>query len=166
MDRLVEIRTARHSSVLAIVVGGFLAGTIDIGAAALINSTSPVVILKFIAGGLLGRAALAGGALVAILGFALQVAMSLVIAALYVVAAGRWLPVLLRRWLAGGLAYGVVVFFVMNYAVVPLSAWAKWPRFTVESFAWNMLAMLVFGVIVAGFARYYSSVPNPPERSA
>jgi hypothetical protein len=48
------IGTARHSSLLAIVLGGFLAGTIDIGAAALINNASPVVILKFIAGGILG----------------------------------------------------------------------------------------------------------------
>lgn len=159
-------RTARHPSVLAIVVGGVLAGTIDIGAAALINSASPVVILKFIAGGLLGRPALAGGAWVAALGFDLQVGMSLVIAALYVAAAGRWLPVLRSRWFAGGLAYGVVVFFVMNYAVVPLSAWAKWPRFTVESFVGNMLAMLLFGVIVAGCALYYSPVPSQPGRSA
>jgi hypothetical protein len=159
------IGTARHSSLLAIVLGGFLAGTIDIGAAALINNASPVVILKFIAGGLLGRPALAGGAFVAVLGFALQLAMSLVIAAIYVVAAGRWLPVLRRRWIAGGFAYGVVVFFVMNYVVVPLSAWAKWPRFTVDNFAENMLAMLLFGVIVAGFARYYSSGATPQRRS-
>jgi uncharacterized membrane protein YagU involved in acid resistance len=137
---------------LAILLGGFAAGTVDVGAAALINLASPVLILHFIAGGLLGKAALAGGTSVALLGLVLQWAMSLIIAALYV-AAARWLTVLRLRWIACGLAYGIVVFFVMNYVVVPLSAWAKWPRFTAEKFAENMMAMLLFGVIVACFAQ-------------
>jgi hypothetical protein len=135
----------------AIVLGGLIAGTIDIGAAALINSVSPFRILQFIAGGLLGKAALEGGAAVELLGLALQWAMSLLIAAVYVVLCR--LPVLGRRWIAGGLAYGVIIFFVMNYAVVPASAWERWPQFTAERFAENMLAMLLFGLIVAFFAQ-------------
>jgi uncharacterized membrane protein YagU involved in acid resistance len=149
-------RTVRHPSLLAILLGGLVAGTIDIGAAALINIASPILILHFIAGGLLGKAALAGGTSAALLGLVLQWAMSLIIAALYV-AAARWLPILRRRWIAGGLAYGIVIFFVMNYVVVPLSAWAKWPRFTAETFAANVLAMLLFGLIISYFARYYAS---------
>ena len=49
------------SIAVAILVGGLVAGTIDIGAAALISAMSPVRILKVVAGGLLGRAALDGG---------------------------------------------------------------------------------------------------------
>lgn len=136
----------------AILLGGFVAGTIDVGAAALINSVSPVLILHFIAGGLLGVRALEPGAPVAFLGLVLQWAMSLIIAAVYVVASG-WLPILRRLWIVGGLAYGVVIFFVMNYAVVPLSAWARWPHFTAAKFAGNLLAMLFFALIVAFFAQ-------------
>jgi hypothetical protein len=136
----------------AILLGGLIAGTLDIGAAALINLLSPLVILHFIAGGLLGKAALAGGAPVELLGLVLQWVMSLLIAAVYVVACG-WLPILRRRWVGCGLAYGVIIFFVMNYVVVPLSAWARWPHFSVEKFAENLLAMLLFGLIVAFFAR-------------
>jgi uncharacterized membrane protein YagU involved in acid resistance len=146
----------RKSNLAAILLGGFVAGTIDIGAAALINIVSPILILDFIAGGLLGKTALAGGASVAFLGLVLQWAMSLIIAAIYVVAA-RWLPIMQRLWIVGGLAYGAVIFFVMNYIVVPLSAWAKWPNFTAEKFAENMLAMLLFGLIVAFFARHSAS---------
>jgi hypothetical protein len=36
---------------------------------------------------------------------------------------------------------------------VPASAWARWPHFAVERFAENMLAMLLFGLIVAFFAQ-------------
>jgi len=136
----------------AIFFGAFIAGTIDIGAAALINLVSPVLILHFIAGGLLGKAALAGGASVALLGLALQWVMSLTIAAVYVFAS-RWLTILRRRWIAAGLVYGGMIFCVMNYVVVPLSAWARWPHFTTEKFAANLLAMLLFGLIIAYFAQ-------------
>jgi hypothetical protein len=62
----------RASDLTAVLLGGFVAGTIDIGAAALINVASPILILHFIAGGLLGKAALAGGASAALLGLVLQ----------------------------------------------------------------------------------------------
>jgi hypothetical protein len=45
------------------------------------------------------------------------------------------------------------VFAVMNYAVVPLSALHSTPSFTAMSFALNLAAMLLFGVIIAWFAR-------------
>jgi hypothetical protein len=144
------------SDLMAIFVGGFVAGTIDIGAAALINLANPILILHFIAGGLLGKPALEGGAAVALLGLVLQWAMSLIIAAIYVVSS-RSLLVLRRLWMVSGLVYGVIIFFVMNYAVVPLSAWTRWPHFTAEKFAENMLAMLFFGLIIAFFARQSAS---------
>jgi hypothetical protein len=86
--------------------GGFIAGTIDIGSAALINRASPILILHFDAAGLLGRSALEGGASMAILGLVLQWAMSLVIAAAFVFPS-RLIPALARSWLRWGLAYGV-----------------------------------------------------------
>lgn len=143
----------------AMLLGGLIAGTVDIGAAALINDVSPVRILYFIAGGVLGRLALEGGALAATLGLALQWVMSLLIAAVYVIVSRRF-PALRRVWIAGGLAYGPIIFLVMNYAVVPLSAWGRWPHFTAAKAIANLLAMLLFGVIVAYFAK--RSVPRPP----
>lgn len=135
----------------AIVLGGLVAGTIDIGAASLINWLNPAFICKFVAGGLLGKAALAGGIDVAAYGMVLQWLESLIIAAVYV-AAAEWLPILKRQWIPFGLAYGVGIFFVMNYIVVPLSAWHRWPHMAWDKFAENMAAMLLFGVIVAYFA--------------
>jgi uncharacterized membrane protein YagU involved in acid resistance len=148
---------------IAVVVAGFVAGTLDVGAAALINLVSPVRILHFIAGGLLGRQALAGGAPVALLGLVLQWAMSFIIAAVYVIPSRR-LPAMRRFWAVGGFCYGVAIFFVMNYIVVPLSAWARWPNFTAGTFAANMVAMLVFGLIVAFFARYFAADTRTPRR--
>lgn len=144
--------TATHTPLrLAILYGGFVAGSLDILAAALINRVDPLIIMRAIASGLLGRAAFQGGLPVAMLGLLLQWAMSLLIAAIFVFAARRlaWLG---RRWVAAGLLYGVVVFVVMEYVVVPLSAAAK-PHFTALSLLENLLAMELFGLIVAFCAR-------------
>jgi hypothetical protein len=142
----------------AILLGGLVAGTIDIGSAAVIYWVNPVLVLHSIASGLLGQAALTGGNEVAVAGLLLQWAMSLIIAAIYVAASSR-LRVLSQMWAAAGLAYGVAIFFVMNYAVVPLSrAMAKphFPHFSAAHFIENMLAMLLFGLIVAYFAREFA----------
>lgn len=148
-DRRVTVRVLK-----AIILGGLIAGTVDIGAAALISGADPSVVQQFIAGGLLGPTALQGGAWTMWLGLFLQWGMSMLIAAIFVLAAlrVRWLT---ARWLVAGLAYGVIVFVVMNYAVMPLSAWHRINHFKPLSFAGNLAAMLVFGLIVSICARRF-----------
>jgi uncharacterized membrane protein YagU involved in acid resistance len=153
-----------RSMATATLLGGILAGTVDIGSACLINGASPAVILRAIASGLMGKSASAGGLPIAGLGLVLQWAMSILIAAIFV-AASRLLPVLRRRWIESGLAYGVVVFFVMNYVVLPLSAIGHAPRFRLAHFSEDMVAMLLFGLIVAYFAsRAEQGIPAPMPR--
>ena len=138
-----------------------MAGTLDIGAAALINRVSPVLIAHYIATGVMGRAALTAGAPAAYLGLVLQWAMSVVIAAIYwFVTAG--MPRLRERWWLGGLLAGVVIFLVMNFLVMPFSAAPVTLREVIARLrpakaAENLAAMFVFGLIVAYCARYLSS---------
>lgn len=136
---------------LKIVVGGLIAGLVDIGAAALINWVDPIVVLHAIATGVEGRAAFKGGWQTAVLGLGLQCAMSIVIAALYVglVSGSKWLR---QHWFLAGLAAGPVIFTVMEFAVVPLSRAAK-AHFTPVTIVPNIAAMMLFGVIVAFFTR-------------
>lgn len=143
-----------------ILLAGFIAGTIDIGAAALINAVSIEVILKAIASGVLGKASFERGIQAETLGLFLQWGMSILIAAIYLVTARRF-DLLRRRWVAAGLAYGVAIFFVMNYVVVPLSAIGRIPHFTAARFIENLLAMLLFGLIVAFFARPAPKADQP-----
>jgi hypothetical protein len=82
---------------------------------------SPVRILQSVASGLLGRDAYAGGAGTAALGAALHFVIALTACAVYY-AASRRLGLLLRRPVVWGLAYGVAVYLIMNFVVVPLSA--------------------------------------------
>jgi uncharacterized membrane protein YagU involved in acid resistance len=149
----------------AIFLGGIIAATIDIGAASLISGRSPAFIMQAIAGGLLGKASFDGGIGTAILGAVLQEVMGVLIATIYVVFS-KPVAGLLRRWILSGLIYGVIIFFVMNYVVVPLSAWKSAPHFTSLKFAENMAAMLLFGLIVAFFARRLVSAPPAHDEAA
>ena len=110
----------------AVVLGGVAAGVIDITYActfwAIKAGVRPSRIFQSVAAGLLGRqAAVAGGAPTAALGLALHFFIALTVAVVYYEAA-RYAEALWRRpWTFGSL-YGVAVFGVMHYIVVPLSA--------------------------------------------
>jgi uncharacterized membrane protein YagU involved in acid resistance len=135
------------------ILAGLVAGTIDIGAACTINRIGPGPILRFICSGLLGTP-LPHETWVYALGLGLQWLMSIIIAAIFVTAAMR-MPVLLRRWIAAGIAYGIVVYFVMTFVVMPLSR-AKAGHVTLSSFIENLLAMMLFGLIVAYITAEFS----------
>ncbi len=141
----------------AILSGGFVAGTIGIGAVCLIAGLDPAWIAKLGAVALFYPSAFRGDTGLAVLAMLLlQWGMSLLIAAVFVVAA-RDVPAMRRFWVGCGLAYGAFAYFVMNNGVVPLldMAHLKFMHFTLGLFCKNMLAMLLFGLIVAGFARHF-----------
>jgi len=138
------------SSFAPILVGGLFAGAADIWIAALINGNSVKRTLQVVASGLIGRRSYEDGMASAALGLGLQAGMSLLIAGIFV-AASRVLPDLRRRWFFAGIAYGFVVFIVMNYVVVPNSAIGGVPHFTPVRLLENVLAMLLFGLIIAFF---------------
>ena len=145
----------RSGIVAGAALGGLAAAVLDIGVAALINRVGTDVVLRAIARGVLGRAAMSGGASAAALGFGLQLAMGALIGAIYGLAAARVRP-LIDRWLLCGVVYGVVIFLVMEFVVVPLSAVGKVTHFTLTTLTLNMSAMLLFGTAVA-FAAWRGS---------
>jgi len=144
------------NEIRAIMLGGFIAGTLDALAASLVSWASPLFILQVIASGVLGADSYTDGAFSMILGLILQWAMSLTIAAIYVIAAGP-LPALRSRWIAGGTAYGIVIYFVMNFVVVPLSAATVTMHLTPMHVLKNLPLMIAFGLIIACFAARASS---------
>jgi len=81
----------------------------------------PAGVWQSVAAGLLGKASYEGGNATAVLGLALHFFIAFVMALVYVRAARR-LPILIQRPLLMGVAYGFVLYLVMNFVVVPLSA--------------------------------------------
>lgn len=139
--------------VRAILYGGLVVGALDLLDAfvffGLRSGARPMGILHSIAAGAIGRdAARAGGIPTAALGVLLHFTIAFIIAATYVVAS-RLLPVLRKRWVLCGLAFGVIAYFVMTFVVVPLSnAGPGWITFAlpVAPVLINGLAIHAFGV--------------------
>jgi uncharacterized membrane protein YagU involved in acid resistance len=115
-------RSASGALVRAVLLATLAAGTLDIGAAILTNPQVPArVVLQSVAGGWLGSAAYQGGWPTAWLGLASHFVVMLGIASVFVLAASA-IPVLRRLWFPVGVAFGIAVWLVMTYVVVPLSA--------------------------------------------
>lgn len=108
----------KRNALLAIAVGGGIAGTLDLlQACILFGWKIPLVI----AAGLLGRQALQGGAATYVLGVALHFVIACSAAAVYYMASRR-LSFMLEHPLVCGLFFGAAVEEVMSLVVLPLSA--------------------------------------------
>jgi hypothetical protein len=116
----------RRTHPLALVLtGGLVAGALDIAYAAIFwwlkAGVPPRRIAQSVAAGLLGEASFSGGGGTAALGLGLHFFIAGCMAVAYYLAARRW-PPLRTRPLAWGALYGLGLYAVMNYVVVPLSA--------------------------------------------
>jgi hypothetical protein len=109
-------RSEKERAFLAIVVGGVVAGTIDILYAGLCYGWD---LILAISAGLVGLKALRiGGAGYYSLGLLLHFFISLTFAAFYYASSRKW-TFLIDSWVVCGLAYGAAVQIVMMYLVLP-----------------------------------------------
>jgi hypothetical protein len=110
--------SAKRNAVLAIAVGGLIAGTLDLAQACILFGWD---IPLAIAAGLLGPQAFHGGVATYVLGVCLHFFIALSAATVYY-AASRKLVFLREHPLVCGLFFGAAVQEVMNLIVLPLSA--------------------------------------------
>ena len=108
----------RRSALLAIAVGGTIAGTLDLTQACVLFGWK---IPLAIAGGLLGRQAFQGGVGTYVLGVLLHFFIAFTVTAIYYAASRRW-TFLIEHPVICGLFFGAAVEEVMNLVVLPLSA--------------------------------------------
>ena len=146
----------RRSQTADVLTGGLVAGTLDISYAcvfwALKAGVPPRRIFQSVAAGLLGPASFEGGAATAALGLLLHFFIATTMSLAYYVAAGRF-PVLVRRAILCGAIYGLLLYVVMNYVVVPLSAASPGPRDPLWIGLSVLVHMFLVGVPVAVIAR-------------
>jgi len=150
----------RNSLLRTLTLGGmfiFISQIIHQGiVVTLIQKTPFILIWQYIASGLLGDAAFAGGMATAWLGVFFHLIISFVIAAVFILAADR-IPLLRRNVIVGSLLYGFGVFIVMNMIVTPLSAAPPLPAPTmpwlIEAILEHILVVgLALGIIVQRYA--------------
>jgi hypothetical protein len=142
--------TAPWSPLKAIVVGGLLAGLCDMSYALIwfsgVKGVPWMKVPQSVAGGLIGKAAFDGGLGTVFLGLCLHWLISFIWAAIFVVAARRFLPALLRKPIAVGLVYGAFIYIFMNWVVLPLGAMHTKPHFAPWDTWLTGLAVHMFGI--------------------
>jgi hypothetical protein len=114
-----------RNAVKPILLGGLIAGTLDITAACisawLQAEVTPIRVLQYVASGALGPAAFTGGTWTALLGLAFHYLIATTATAVFYLASRR-LRFLIEWPIPMGLLYGLFVYLFMNFVVVPLSA--------------------------------------------
>jgi uncharacterized membrane protein YagU involved in acid resistance len=137
--------------ILAIAVGGLVAAAAEMAIILPVQQrlgVPPIRVFQFIASGALGAAAFRDRYSVAV-GIAAHLFISLVAAAIYVLAGLRW-PALLRRPVGGGAIFGALAFVVMTFAVLPLTAIGFQPPKSLALGAMSLATHVVgFGVPLA-----------------
>jgi len=157
-----EITTSR-SIPRAIALGILICGTLDIADALLFfglrSHVPPARILHNIASGLLGKPAFTGGAPTALLGLAIHYFIAAFWVVLFILAAQRihWL---FRQPILAGALYGLIVYAIMNFLVVPSSRIGHRPSPTGIVLVNAVLALVFFiGIAVALVNKRYAPLP-------
>jgi hypothetical protein len=145
--------SGKGNALLAIAVGGGIAGTLDlIQAFILFGRRVPLVI----AAGLLGREAFHGGAGTYVLGVVLHFFIACSAAAVYY-AASRKLRFMIEHPLVCGLFFGAAVEEVMNLVVLPLSALHARGPYTLRELILGLLVhMVVIGLPISFSVRRFA----------
>lgn len=143
----------KRSALLAVGVGGLIAGTLDLTQACILfGAKIPLVI----AAGLLGRQALQAGIGVYLLGVLLHFFIAFSVAAIYY-AASRRLVFLMEHPLVCGLFYGGAVEVVMGYIVLPLSALHERGPYELHDVLQGLLVhMVVIGLPISFSVRRFA----------
>jgi hypothetical protein len=142
----------------AIALSCLIAGTLDISDAFIFSylyrGIHPTRILQGIASGVLGRDAFTQGTRSALLGLFFHYLIATTAATLYILAS-RHLPLSRHPFLWGSL-YGLIVYAVMNYIVLPLSKIGPRPTPPLVPLI-NGVAALIFciGIPIALIARRF-----------
>lgn len=152
--------TKKH--ILAAVVGGAVAGPLDLLAATAQFGAPFDVICKSVAAGWIGRdAAMAGGLPIVLLGFFSDLLISIVAAGVYVIASPA--RELQRPWLNGAL-FGLAMFTVMRFIIVPLTAAGHGKMSAVVLSESLLVHAFIFGLPVALIAAWILK-PQPEPAS-
>jgi len=145
MSILSRNAAGRGTLLRAFLIGGAVAGTLDISSAVLLAGMR---VFPVIAGGLLGRN-LPQTVWVNLLGITLHYVIAFTGAAVFCLAS-RKLTFLTRHWLVCGLTYGMQVYLFMNLVVLPLSAYHRTGPFVYHTLVRDMLIlMFVYGLPLA-----------------
>jgi uncharacterized membrane protein YagU involved in acid resistance len=120
------------------------------------GKATPVQILQGVASGVFGREAYAGGFPMALTGLLFHYALALIFTTAYFLLYPH-LPFLHRQWVVSGVLFGVLVWLVMNLAVLPLSNYQQAPLRWAPALLGMAIIVVMIGMPIAfGAQKHYS----------
>jgi hypothetical protein len=153
------------STLFTILWIGLIAGTLDIADNLIFNQLrgiNPKMVFQYMASRLIGAKSFRLGATSIVLGVLLHYTIACFWAAVFY-AISRKLAVLLRRPVWSGVIYGIAVYLIMNFIVLPLSG-VRHPSsaMTISSRINGVLAVVLFiGLTISLLMRRNSKIRNP-----
>ena len=154
-----EVSVKKPNALKAILFAGLLAGILDITAACIINySIGPVRVFQSVASGVMGRASAEGGMLSAALGLFLHFVIAFIWTVIFYVVS-RKIRFLTNQAIVSGVFYGILVYWFMQLAVLPLSAFPYKKQLIPEPNAYlvgMIVHILCIGLPIALVVRHFS----------
>ncbi len=151
MSTIVSTSPNNSNSLLRLsVIGGLITGllhiVVQVGIVFGLILKSPFMTsLQYVASGIMGDAAYAGGLGTALLGLILEIVMTIIIAGIFIFSADR-IFLLRKNVIVGSLLYGFGVFIVMTFIVQPLSAAATLPPPAI----WLLIEIVLEHILLIG----------------
>ncbi|MBA3694502.1 MAG: hypothetical protein H0W77_13890 [Acidobacteria bacterium] len=154
-----EMATGKSADYRAILFGGLIAGTLDLTSAFIVTALrggSHARMLQGIASGLLGADSFTGGTATAALGVLLHFTIAFIWTIVFYLAS-RKIKFLIDQPIVSGVLYGVVVYLLMYYVIVPLSAAPFQMPHTPDAIARDVFIHIIcIGLPIALVVRRYS----------
>ena len=155
-------REAVASLVPGILVAGLIVGVLDALAAMThayaLRGAPPAAVWRYVASAVFGKSAGAGGPEMVVWGLLFHLTVAIGWTALFFVAYPR-IRFLSANMVVAGLAYGLFVWLMMNFVVVPLTRITTGPfQLTTGAILMILIHLFVIGVPISYLARrYYTS---------
>jgi hypothetical protein len=154
----------RDSTLRSIALGGTMVAILHLIVQdglvfSLLGQRPFILVIQYVASGALGNAAFAGGLATALLGLLIHLLISFIVAGVFILSIDR-IPLLRRNIIFGSLLYGIGVFVVLYYVVLPLSAAPPVPLRTMDIIELIIEHMLVIGLPLGLFVRRNTKTNN------
>lgn len=154
-----EVKNYRGAA-KTIFSAGIAAGITDIAAAFLVyaliqHKTTPVKILQSVASGIFGKQAFNGGSTMAMTGLLIHFLIAVCFASGYYITFIN-ISYLRKHPFLSGLAYGIVVWILMNLVVLPLR-FGYAPSLNITALPGILILMVCFGLPVSLITHYHST---------
>jgi len=139
---------------------GLIVGTLDI-LAAFINffvktHKGPAPVLKFIAAGVFGKDALTGGSRMVVLGLLFHYLIAFTFTLFFFWIAEK-VPAVLKFRILTGVMYGIFIWTVMQFLVLPLSRVPRLPFNPVNAFVAVIILIICIGIPLSFMASRHTS---------